>query len=300
MDQKTIKGYLLALVGAIALANSFIFSKAALNSLHFVQFGLVWFSFGTLWLVLYIWLSGDYKEIRRLSKAGWGYTFLVGLFEALGTAFFYLALNKVDNPAIVSFLGNAGPVFVTILGITLLRERYSGIELLGVLLAIVGIFTMAFQGGGALKSLFLDGTEWIILASLMFASGTIIGRKQIFQVSPSLLSLFRVLLLLLVFIILFVSLDLSLKINSKAYLNMGIGSFLEALVTMVAAYTALKYIPAVKMSILISTKSIWILLSAWLIFGLFPAPQQLAGGLLSLAGVFLLTLGKKKPQNEAL
>jgi len=294
MDKNKLKGYSLALIGALALAHSFIFSKAALNTVHFVQFGLIWFAFGAVWLLFYIWISGDYKGIRKLSWKGHTYTFLVGLFEALGTAFFYIALKKVNNPAIVSFLGNAGPVFVTLLSIFILKERYTRIELLGVLLAILGIFTMAFQGGGVLSNIFIDGTVWIIMASLMFAIGTIIGRKQIQQLSPSLLSLIRVLLLLFVFTVIFISLDLDLEISGKAYLNMGIGSLLEALITMVAAYSALKYIQAIKMSILISTKSVWILISALIFFGLFPEPHQLIGGLLSLAGVFMLTLGKSR------
>ncbi len=296
MSKPQTKGYLLAIVAAFALAISFIFSKAALNSIHFVQFGLIWFAMGTIWLLLYIWLSGDLKEIKKLKSTGHLYTFLVGLFEALGTVFFYLALKQVDNPAIVSFLGNAGPVFVTIFGILLLREKYTGLELFGVLLAIVGIFTISFQGGGALSKLFLKGTEWIILASLMFATGTLIGRKHIKQVSPSLLSLIRVVLLFVVFVILFLSMDLSLAIPGKAIVNMAIGSFLEALITMVAAYSALKYIRAVKMSILISTKSIWVLLSALVVFGLFPEIHQVIGGIISLVGVILLTSagGKKE------
>jgi drug/metabolite transporter (DMT)-like permease len=216
------------------------------------------------------------------------------MFEALGTAFFYIALNRVDNPAVVSFLGNAGPVFVTLMGIFLLREKYSGKELLGVAIAIMGIFIMAFQGGGSLGRLFIDGTEWIILASLMFATGTIIGRKQIHQVSPSFLSLIRVILLLIVFTILHFRLDLELVLTNRILVNVGIGSFLEALVTMVAAYSALKYIQAVRMSILISTKSIWILISALIFFGLFPEPHQLIGGGLSLIGVMILTLSQPR------
>jgi drug/metabolite transporter (DMT)-like permease len=289
-----IKGYGLALIGAIALANSFIFSKTILNEISFVHFGLIWFAAGLIWLILYIFLTGEYREIRRLKKAGHIYTFLVGLFEALGTAFFYIALNRVDNPAVVSFLGNAGPVFVTLMGIFLLRERYSGLELFGVIIAISGIFTMAFQGGSALGNVFIEGTEWIILASLMFATGTIIGRKQIHQVSPSFLSFIRVLLLLVVFIGLQISTREQLILTPKIIFNVGLGSFLEALVTMVAAYSALKYIQAVRMSILISTKSIWILISAFIFFGLFPSPLQLLGGGLSLIGVILLSVAHPK------
>ena len=294
MIKNRTKGNILALVAALALANSFIFSKSALNTIHFVQFGLVWFSMGLVWLLAYIIISGDIKEIRTLSQKGHLYTFLVGMFEALGTAFFYIALKKVENPAIVSFLGNAGPVFVTLFGIILLKEIYSRLEILGVILAISGIFAISFKSGALASGLFIPGTEWIILASLMFATGTIIGRKQIKQVSPSLLSLIRVILLLLVFIALFLSMDLDLNIPGRAYLNMAIGSLLEALITMVAAYSALKYIQAIRMSILVNTKSIWILISAFLVFGLVPETYQLIGGLLSLTGVILLTIGKTK------
>ena len=100
MIKNQTKGSILALVAALALAHSFIFSKSALNTVHFVQFGLVWFSMGLVWLLAYILISGDLKEIRKLSASGHLYTFLVGLFEALGTAFFYIALKKVENPAI--------------------------------------------------------------------------------------------------------------------------------------------------------------------------------------------------------
>ena len=294
MLQNQTKGYILALVAALALANSFIFSKAALNSIHFVQFGLVWFSMGFVWLMAYILISGDFREIRKLSQKGHLYTFLVGMFEALGTAFFYIALKKVENPAIVSFLGNAGPVFVTLFGIILLKEIYNRMEILGVILAISGIFVISFQPDTLSGGIFMPGTEWIILASLMFASGTIIGRKQIKQLSPSLLSLIRVVLLLVVFLVLFFSLDLDLNIPGRTYLNMAIGSLLEALITMVAAYSALKYIQAIRMSILVNTKSIWVLISSFVFFGLMPGTYQLIGGGLSLAGVILLTLAKKK------
>ncbi len=294
MIKNRTKGNILALVAALALANSFIFSKSALNTVHFVQFGLVWFSMGFVWLMAYIIISGDIRDIRKLSQTGHLYTFLVGLFEALGTAFFYIALKKVENPAIVSFLGNAGPVFVTLFGIILLKEIYSRLEILGVIMAISGIFAISFKPGALASGLFIPGTEWIILASLMFATGTIIGRKQIKQVSPSLLSLIRVVLLLVVFAFLFISLDLDLKIPARAYVNMAIGSLLEALITMVAAYSALKYIQAIRMSILVNTKSIWILISAFFVFGLVPETYQLIGGLLSLTGVILLTIGKTK------
>ncbi len=299
MINKQTKGSILALVAALALANSFIFSKSALNTIHFVQFGLVWFSMGLVWLIAYILISGDLKEIRRLSQRGHLYTFLVGLFEALGTAFFYIALKKVENPAIVSFLGNAGPVLVTLFGIILLKEVYSRMEILGVILAISGIFTMSFQSGAVSDGIFMQGTEWIMLASLMFATGTIIGRKQIQRVSPSLLSLIRVVLLLIVFIVLFISLDLDLRLPAKAYRNMAIGSLLEALITMVAAYSALKYIQAIRMSILVNSKSIWVLISAFVFFQLIPETHQLIGGILSLAGVVLLTIGKKRERESA-
>ncbi len=61
------------------------------------------------------------------------------------------------------------------------------------------------------------------------------------------------------------------------------------MIVIILAYKALKLIEATKTSLIISTKGVWALLLAWIFLGVFPTGVQLAGGLLTLVGVWLIT-----------
>ena len=136
MISKNTKGILLALGAAIALANSFVFSKAALNEINFVQFGFVWFGFGLVWNSIFFFtrksFSFHFNNKKTLLASSW-----VAFLEAIATALFYVAILRMENPAIVSFIGNLGPVFVTIFGIILLKEKFGWKGYSGILLTIL-------------------------------------------------------------------------------------------------------------------------------------------------------------------
>ena len=46
-----VKGYIAVLVATIAMSNVYIFSKAALNELSLVKFGVYWFGFAKKTLI---------------------------------------------------------------------------------------------------------------------------------------------------------------------------------------------------------------------------------------------------------
>ena len=291
---KNTKGILFALGAAIALANSFIFSKAALNEISMLQFGLIWFAMGTVWNLGYIFFSSNRKAILQLKKTAFWAIFVVAILEAVASGLFYIAIQKVENPAIVAFVGAMGPVFVTLMGIIILKEKYKPYQLAGIVIALVGVVILAYNKQAVSQGILIPGTEYVLMASFLFAIATITARKFRDGINPALLALLRAGMLFMAFVVLAVYFSIELTVSSSALLNMGIGSFLEGLLTMVFAYNALKYIEAAKTSLLISTKSIFVLLSAWLFLHVFPANYQLFGGALTIVGVIMLNWKKTK------
>jgi len=296
------KGYLFALGASFALANSFVFSKAALMEIQMVQFGVVWFGMGLVWNSIYIiYRKRKFSTIR--GKGLW-VNIVIAILEALATGLFYIAINKMENPAIVSFIGNIGPIFVTILGITLLKERFNRIEIAGILVALGGLFLINYNPSFTWKNMFLEGTVYVVLASFFFSIAAIIARKYNKYIEGSELSFVRVLLLFVSFVILFLFSSSDLEISSRALINMSIGSVLETLITIVLAYEAFKYIEATRNSLVLSTRSLFALLSAYLYFHIFPETFQVIGGLLTIIGVIAITSGqmlikKKGSKNKA-
>ncbi|MEX2372096.1 MAG: DMT family transporter [Bacteroidales bacterium] len=286
MKQNT-SGYLFALGAALALSASFVFSKSVLNNISMVQFGAAWFSLGVVWNS--IWYFGNKGKRHYKIKTGHRFTvaIVIAVLEGLATGLFYLAIREMENPAVVSFIGNIGPVFVTILGITLLRERFGRLQIVGIFVTIAGIFAINFREGAFTG--FLDpGAIYVISASFLFALATITGRKFKSGLDPELMSLLRTGMLATLFLILAIILGESFRFEGYVWRDLALGSLLETLLTIVFAYQALRRIEATTTSLIISSKGVWTFFLAWIFLHVFPTGIQLVGGALTLAGIYLI------------
>ena len=281
-------GYLFAFGASLALASSFVFSKSVLYQISIIQFGLCWFGMGVIWNGSWFLFRADYRGLREQFREKTILGLLIAILEGLATGLFYLAIQAMENPAVVSFIGSIGPVFVIIMGYLLLKERFNRWQLTGIFVTVGGVFLISYRQGG-LEGLLQPGSAYVILASLLFAIATITGRKYQALLVPGYMSLLRSLLLAITFFILFIVYSEELPVNPGAWKNLAIGSVLETLITIIFAYKALKLIEATKTSLIISTKGLWTLLLAWIFLGVFPSNLQLAGGIMTLLGVWLIT-----------
>lgn len=288
MNRQQTNGSLYALGASVALAASFVFSKSALNNLSMLHFGLLWFSMGVVWNGIWFLARRDYRNVRGDAARKTGVAVVIAILEGAATGLFYLAIKAMENPAVVSFIGNIGPVFVTLMGILLLKERFRKTQIVGIFITILGIFVINFREGGFAG--FIDpGSIYVISAAFLFSLATIMGRRMHHLLVPGYMSLIRSFLLAVVMAILFFQNGELVTISLEVWKDLALGSLLETLIVIVFAYQALKLIEATKTSLLISTKGVWTLLLAWIFLGVFPSGVQLAGGLLTLAGVWLIT-----------
>lgn len=288
MKSNPSTGILFALGASVALAASFVFSKSVLNHLSMVQFGLIWFSFGVLWNGAWFLARKDYRNLKGSLGKKSAVALVIAMLEGGATGLFYLAIKAMENPAVVSFIGNIGPVFVTLMGIVLLKERFRNSQVAGILITITGLFVINYRQGGFAG--FMDpGAIYVIMASFLFALATIFGRRFHPYLVPGYMSLIRSFLLAAVMAVLFFGTGGMPEITMPLWRDLAIGSILETLIVIVFAYQALKLIEATKTSLIISTKGVWTLVLAWIFLGVFPSAIQLVGGLLTLLGVWLIT-----------
>ncbi|MCF8234394.1 MAG: DMT family transporter [Bacteroidales bacterium] len=289
--KKETRGILLSLLGAIAVSNVYIFSKAALKETHLAQFGFYWFGLGLLWNLLYSIKGRKVRTIRKLQKQTIWALIVIGLLEVGGTTFFFTAIQVVENPAIVSFLANFNPFFVTLLGIIILREQFGKYEIAGIALTLAGAFIISYKGNTEMGKLFTHGTEYIIISAVLFSSAAIIAKKNIMVVDPVVLSISRSTFLLLFSFIMMCIYCESFVIPVSAAVNISIGSLLGPFLTVFTSYLALKYIGAGKASIVRSSRSLFVLLGAYIYFNTLPYDYQIIGGLFTIAGVILISTG---------
>lgn len=217
----------------------------------------------------------------------------IGLIELVATGSFYMAISISENPSIPSFLRNLEYIFVTLMGVILLGERFVGIQKIGVVLTFAGAMVISYQKGGTTAS-YLSGSAGLMLVSTLFYGiRTITVKKNIQRVSPTILAINRAIFLLGMATVLLLVWQQNLKIPGSALLNIMAGSFLGPFLTSLGQYSALKYIPASRAAIIQSSTALFVVLGVFIYFGRLPMLYQVIGGLLTVAGVILLFKAKR-------
>lgn len=288
---KNTKGIILAVSAALAVSNVYIFSKAALQEVHMAQFGVYWFGLGIIWNLIFILAFKKQRKINQLNKKSWMALGLIALLEMVGTIFFFLAINTVENPAIVSFLANINPFIITALGFFFLKERFNKIEGVGMAITLLGAFVISFKGS-EMGQLFINGTQYVVLSGIVYAFSNLVAKKNIKNLDPSFLAMSRILLLFLASLGALIYFNLSLELPKSALINISIGSVLGPFLTATLGYLSLKYIEISKAAMVRSVRSLFVLVGSFLLFGNIPGSVQLIGGAFTILGVILISLGK--------
>jgi len=289
-----VKGLLLALVSVIAVSNVYIFSKVALKEVSLPQFGTYWFAFGLLWILLYAWYKKSFGLFKNLSKRCYLVLIFLGILEVIGTYFFFKAIFTIYNPTIVSFIGNIAPALTITLSFFILKERFNSLEFWGILLAIMGAFIISYKGNSELENMFIEGAQYVFYSSVLNAINTVIVKKKIKKIHPTVLTINRSLFLFVFSVMALLVMHDSIEIPFTALKNIFIGSILGPFLTVIAGYLALQYIPVSRKAIIGSTKGLFVLLGSYLYFDVFPETIALIGGAVTIIGVLLISFGKIK------
>lgn len=286
------KGYSWALIGTISFSSLYVFSKAGLNQVDLAQFGLYYFGMGFLLNLFLVVFSGKMSEIRQLSRKMVLMLTAFAFIDLLSNITFFLAIRAIADPSVTSFLGNLFPVFLTLMGVFFLKERFSFIEALGGMLAITGAFVISYSGELEWSKFFIPGTGWVVINTLLAATFSALVKKNVKKASPEIFNLNSNAWIFLCFLGYFIWSGQSLEIPVKAFQNIALGAFFGSFLGLLSFYYSYKFIPASRSSIVQSLKGIFVLIIAYFFFGSFPLAIQLWGGGITLAGVLVMTFAQ--------
>lgn len=292
MKSDQFKGYFFAVLATVSFSNVYIFSKAALNEIHLIQFGFYWYALGTFFNTLWAARKGSLSAIKLLKWPQVWIMVLLGILEILTNTSFFLSIHIIPDPAVTSFLGNLYPVFLTLGAVLLLKERFTPLESTGVLLAFAGAFVISYTGEANLRDMFIPGTLVVLINAIFAATTSLVVKVNVRKLTPELITLNHNLWLFVYSAVLMLITGKSFVIPSGALANIAIGSFLGPFMGILTIYYSFQYIEASRSSIVQSTKGIVVLIGSYLYFGTLPLTHQLIGGALTVAGVLIMSLAQ--------
>lgn len=283
------KGFILAFVATLALANVYIFSKAAMQQISLSQFLFWWFGMAVLWNGLFTLYTDNFKTIQKFKWAEWRVLLATGSVELIATSSIFSAIKTIDNPSLVPFIRNVEPIFVTIAGVFFLHERFGRKQVIGMILTLLGAFLVSFKGFTSIHEIFIPGSGLVILAAAFYTFRTTLVKHNVHRINPAILSLNHAVFIFLLATVLMVINHQALVIPGKAILNITIGSFLGPFLVIITSYHSLKHIEASTSTIIQSTSGLFVIIGSFLYFGLLPAELQVLGGLITITGVILIS-----------
>ena len=295
----TVKGIALAFLATLGMANVYVFSKAALLEVNYFQFQFYWFGFALLWILPFLVLTGMIKKIPQLSRASNLTLVIIGLLELGAASLMFLAIQLAENPTTISFLSNLTPIFVTILGIRFLGERFNAVEAIGIILTIAGVILITYTRDTSIAEFFGKGSGWILVSSVFSSISIVTAKSRIRDIHPGILTLNRVIFLFAFAVAAMLVRSESFIISGTATLNLAIGSLMGPFLTGLAQYSALKYIEASRTMIIQATRSLFVLAGSMIYLSILPELLQLIGGVVTIVGVIVMTWGKMRFKKKA-
>lgn len=292
MKSDRFKGYLFAVVATIAFSNIYIFSKAALNEVHLAQFGVYWFLIALVLNAGWLIKTRHYRAIPHLTRKQFRTLGILGILEILTTTSFFLSIQIIPDPAVTSFIGNLYPVILTTMGIVILKEGFTWLESVGGVLALAGAFIISYQGGTTWSDLFIPGAGVVLINAVFAATASVVVKVNVKKMTPELINTNRALWLFTFSAIMMLVYHESLVIPAKALANIAVGATFGPFIAVLTIYYSFRYIEVSKSSIVQSLKGVLVLLGSYLYFQTFPLGHQLWGGLLTVVGVFVISIAK--------
>jgi drug/metabolite transporter (DMT)-like permease len=295
----TVKGLILAFLATLGMANVYVFSKAALLEVNYYQFQFYWFGFALIWILPFLFITGMIKKIPSLSRASNITLVIIGILELGAASMLFLAIQLAENPTTISFLSNLTPIFVTMLGIRFLGERFNSVEAVGIILTIAGVILITYTRDTTISEFFGAGSGWILVSSVFSSISIVTAKSRIKDIHPGILTLNRVVFLFVFALGAMIVRQESFVISGRATINMVIGSMMGPFLTGLAQYSALRYIEASRTMIIQATRSLFVLVGSMIYLSILPEMLQLIGGLITIVGVIIMTWGKMKQSKKA-
>jgi drug/metabolite transporter (DMT)-like permease len=221
-------------------------------------------------------------NLRKVALTGF-VTAVTALLNAYGIL--------VLGPTTAIFLLQFSTVFTILLGVVVLKEKFTKHEVFGLLIAVVGVFVLAY-GDLAVQ---VVGMSVLLGAALLIALTDLLFKVYLREINPTVLaggnSFF-------VFLFIFSYALLLGKLNTVFPSMLLVYAVLGAVTGIVVGFILLNKALAVydlsKVTTIMTTQSFFTAVWSFAILALVPNNNQLIGGVLIVIGVVILSLTKEK------
>lgn len=271
-------------IGVLLVVDSlhFVFARLLASHLPGVTSAFYVLAVATLEITVFLAFKGTIRP--RLFLQNTSFFLVIGLLVATATSLNYIAVGYID-PGTAAMLAQTATVFALALSVIWLKEHLSSVEILGALLALVGIFIISFQPGDYIRL----GSLMVLASAFMYALHAAIVKRHGGDMEFSNFFLWRV-ASTTAFLLLFTTVRGQwVWPGREAWLIIIVAGTVDVVISRVLYYVALRRLKMSLHTIILTLSPVLTVLWSVLLFSERPSIQAFIGGAAVILGVVIVT-----------
>jgi drug/metabolite transporter (DMT)-like permease len=283
------RGVLFAVSASLMFGLSPVFVRLVLDFVDVETMNVLFTVFASLCFAVLFGAFGKAVHFGSILR-NWRKVALMSLFSAAGSLLYTYGIF-FSGPVTATFLVQFTAVFTILFGVVFFKERFTRLEGAGILVAVVGVFVLAY-GNLALE---IVSTLVLLGAALLFASANSLSKVYVGSMNPVALaggnSMFMF-LFIFVYAVLSGRLETSFPPVTLVYAILG--SVTGVVLSFILFFKALEVFEVSKTATIRTMEPFLTAVFSFAILALTPTANQLVGGVLIVIGVISLSLTKGK------
>ncbi|WP_374687919.1 DMT family transporter [Promineifilum sp.] len=264
----------------------FVFARALLPHLPPEMSSFLVLAVGAAQVGVFQAARGDVRP--AIFRRHWRFFIVVGLLVAASTVINYAAVAFID-PGAASLLSKTSVLFALGLSLFWLRERLRRGEVLGALLALIGVFIVSFQPGEYLRL----GSLLVLLSTFLYALHTAVVKRHGEGIDFGNFFLFRIATTAFFLFAFAAARGQLVWPSGMGWLLAFVAGSVDVVISRALYYLSLRRMPMSIHTIILTLSPVVTILWALLLFGVAPSTLSLVGGALVVLGVALVTVRKR-------
>jgi drug/metabolite transporter (DMT)-like permease len=283
------RGVLFAVSASLMFGLSPVFVRLVLDFVNVETMNVLFTVFASLCFVVAFGVFRKAAYFRSIFGS-WRRVGLMSLFSAAGSLLFTYGIF-LYGPVNAAFLVQFTAVFTILFGVVFFKERFSRLEAVGIVVAVVGVFVLAYGN----LSLEVVSTLVLLGAALLFASANSLSKAYVKNVNPVALaggnSMF---MFLFIFAFAVLTGKLETAFPSVTLVYAFLGSVTGVVLSFVLFFKALQVYAVSKTATIRTIEPFLTAIFSFVILALPTTVNQLVGGVMIVIGVATLSLTKGK------
>ena len=283
------RGVLFAVSASLMFGLSPVFVRLVLDFVNVETMNVLFTVFAGLCFVVAFGVFRKAAYFRSI-LGNWRRVGLMSLFSAAGSLLYTLGVSRY-GPVTATFLVQFTAVFTILFGAVFFKERFTRLEAVGIVVAVVGVFVLAYGN----LSLEIVSTLVLLGAALLFASANSLSKAYVKNVDPVALaggnSMF---MFLFIFAFAILTGKLETAFPSETLVYAFLGSVTGVVLSFVLFFKALQVYAVSKTATIRTIEPFLTAIFSFVILALPTTVNQLVGGVMIVIGVATLSLTKGK------